>query len=140
MAIPQMKTLVIYYSYTGHTRKLAAELAGKEGADLYEVLDAKRPGVLKAYTAGCVAALRMKRAAIRPITVELDSYDTIIVMSPIWAGHPAPAINSVLDRLPAGKTVRFRMVSASGGSGCRDKVLTLAREKGCTAEFEDIKG
>ena len=36
-----MKTIVVFYSYTGHTRKLAQDKATKEGADIYEIKEKK---------------------------------------------------------------------------------------------------
>ena len=136
-----MKTVVVFYSWSGHTGKIAQARAKKESAQLYEIKDKNKPGTLKAYTAGCFAAMRMKRTPTLPLTAPLAEYDRIIIMAPVWAGHPAPAINTVFDALPAGKEVFVCMVSASGKSGCRDKVQELVRSKGCKMMgCEDIKG
>ncbi|MCL2489099.1 MAG: NAD(P)H-dependent oxidoreductase [Oscillospiraceae bacterium] len=135
-----MKTLIVYYSYSGNTRKIAEEFAKKEPADIAEIKDVKRPGRLRAYTAGCFAALRGKAWPIRPLDVDFSEYDRLIMFSPVWAGNPPPAFNAILDRLPDGKTAAVRMVSASGKSGCRERLEELIKSKGCTLEsLEDIK-
>lgn len=136
-----LKTAIIFYSYTGHTKRLAQELAGKENADLIEVKDKRRPGAIKAYTAGCLAALRGKKAGIGPVAGDLNAYDKIVVMGPVWAGNPAPPVNTIIDMLPSGKEVELHMVSASGGSRAESRLTARLREKGCgPVRYRNIKG
>ena len=135
-----MKTLVIYYSYTGHTKTEAEGLATKESADITEIKDIKRPCKFKAYFPGCFAALRGKSWPILPIDTDLSAYDRFMLLSPVWAGNPTPAVNSVFSQLPSGKSVFVKMVSASGKSGCKERIGSVIKGKGCTLEgFEDIK-
>jgi hypothetical protein len=62
-------------------------------------------------------------------------------MAPVWAGHPAPAINTVFDALPVGKEVAVVLVSGSGKSLCRKKVRAIVRGKGCQlVGYKDIRG
>jgi Flavodoxins len=135
-----MKTLVLYYSYTGHTKTLAEKIAAEEAADLVEIRDVKRPDKLKAYTAGCYAAIKGNAWPICPIEADLTAYDRLLLLSPIWAGNPPPAVNAVLPLLPTGKVVSVKLVSASGKSGCRERLETEIRARGGTPEnFEDIR-
>ena len=135
-----MKTLVLYYSYTGHTRKIAADLAEKESASIAEIKAEKRPGALKAYVSGSLAARRMKAWPIQPLGVDLSGYDRLFLLAPVWASFPAPYINSVLETLPQGKQVYVKLVSGSGRSRCRERLEAAIKAKGCTVEgFEDIK-
>lgn len=136
-----MKKVVVFYSWSGKTEKLAKAYAEKIDAHLYEINDKRKPGTLKAYTLCCFAAMKMKRTPTLPLQAPLEEYDHIVIMAPVWAGHPAPAINTVFDTLPAGKEVEVRLVSGGGSSSCREKVESLVRSKGCKLmEFEDIKG
>jgi len=135
-----LKTLVIFYSYSGHTKAIAADLAYDEGASFVEIKDKRRPGKLKAYVAGCFAAMRGKAWPIQPLDVAMADYDRLIMLAPIWAGNPAPAFNAVLELLPAGKSVAIKMVSASGESACKERLEAAVKSKNCTLEsFEDIK-
>ena len=135
-----MKTWVLYYSYTGHTKRIAEELAAKESADIAEIKAEKRLGKFKAYFSGCFAALRGKSWPIQPLNADLSSYDRLFLLAPIWAGSPAPYINSVLESLPEGKKVYIKMISSSGKSGCKERLEAAIKAKGCVLEdFEDIK-
>jgi len=135
-----MKSLVLFYSYSGNTKKIAEQLADKEKADIFEIKDLKRPGKFKAYTAGCFAAMRGKAWPVTPVTVDIKKYGRIIMLAPIWAGSPAPAFNAALDLLPSEKAVSFIMVSGSGQSSCKEKLKEIVESKDCTMEgFEDVK-
>jgi len=67
-----VKTIVLFYTYSGNTKAVAEKLADKENADVAEIKDVKRPGKFKAYTAGCFAALELlprgKTAAIKMVS------------------------------------------------------------------------
>ena len=135
-----MKTLVLYYSYSGHTRALAQTLAQRDGAAIAEIQAVKTQGKLLTYVRGGLAAIRYKPWPIRPLAVELTDYEAIHILSPVWASHPAPPVIAALQALPRGKTVSVTMVSGSGGSGCRDWTEALLKEKGCTLKaFTDVK-
>jgi len=135
-----MKTLVLFYSYSGKTKAIAEKLAAEENADIAEIKDVKRPGKAEAYTTGCLAAMRSKAGQIQPLDVDLAAYDRFILLSPVWASNPAPAFNAALEQLPRDKTVSVKMVSASGKSNCRDRLKAAIKAKGGVLEsFEDIK-
>jgi len=136
-----MSTLVVYYSFSGHTRAFAQNLAQSKGADLLELRPAKPAGILKAYTAGCFAAIKGKAWEIQPIEADLAAYEQIIVCAPIWANNAAPYVNSLLEMLPAGKSVGFKLISGSGRSKCRERLESRLAARGCRlAGLEDIKG
>jgi flavodoxin len=136
-----MKTLIIFYSYSGKTKAIAEKLAGEKSADLTEIKDVKRPGVLKAYLAGCPAAIKGKAWPIQMLEVDMAGYDQLHLLSPVWAGNPPPAVNAVLEKLPAGKTVSVTMVSASGRSKCRERIEAAISARECTlAGWEDVRG
>jgi len=136
-----MKTLVIYYSYGGTTKKIAEQKASELGADLVEVRDRKKPNPLAAFFVGCPKAIRGKEGSIQPVGADLSSYDHIIIAGPIWAGNPAPPVNNIVNMLPPGKEVSMLFVSGSGSSGkSAEKYRARVMSKGCAlAEAIDIK-
>ena len=135
-----MKTLVIFYSYTGHTKKIAQQLAAGESYEITEIRDVDRPGVAKAYTAGCFNAIRGRSWPIQPLDVDLEGYERFVLLTPVWAGHTPPAANAMLERLPHGKTVAVTMVSTSGKSNCKEQVEAAIMAKGGLLEsFQNIK-
>jgi flavodoxin len=137
--LKQKNTIVLYYSYTGHTAKLAGTIAENADIDICEMKDKKRPGVLGAFFVGCPKAMQMKPTPIEPLEVDLSTYERIVLLAPVWAGHPAPAALNAFDMLPSGKSVEVYMVSASGQSGAKEKIEALIRSKGCELlKYENI--
>ena len=127
-----MKTIVIYYSYSGHSKAIAEKIATEESADIVEIEDVKKPGKAKAYSAGCLAAMQGKAWPVKPVEVDLAAYDRLVLLSPVWAGNPPPAVNALLEILPEGKKVSVRMVSAGGSSACRKRIETVIQAKAGT--------
>lgn len=137
-----MKTLVVYYSYTGHTKGIAQTVAVREKADLLEIKEQTRPGVFSAYTKGCLRAMRRECVPIEPMKKSLSDYDKLVVMAPVWAGYPAPAINAVLGMLPAGKEIEVILVSGGGSSSekAKQSIVRQIEDLGCILlKYETIK-
>ena len=135
-----MKTLVVFYSYTGASKRLAVTYADGEGADTMEIHDKKRPSAIRAYVSGCFKAMRATAWDIQAPERSADDYEKIVLFTPIWAGNTPPAMNAFLQLLPAGKTVSVKAVSASGKSSCAARIEEVVRQKGCSFDgFEDIK-
>ena len=136
-----MKTLVVYYSYTGKTKKIAEDIANEKNADSIELLEKTKRSVFNAYVRGSMAARGQKPVELQNENIDFSVYDNIIIAMPIWAGYPAPAINNIICALPAGKKVELVMVSGSGSSqGSAPKTKVLVEAKGCTVEkYQDIK-
>jgi len=136
-----MKTLILFYSFSGNTRKLASKKAAETGADIEEVTETKKMSVLKAYIIGAYRAMKRGKAEIQPIKSQLDSYEKIILMAPVWAGNPAPAFNSIIEQLPAGKKIELVMISAgSGTKKSAEGTKNLITARGCeVTDYIDIK-
>ena len=135
-----MKTLVIFYSYSGKTKALATEYAKKESFDITEIEDVRRPCKLKAYVGGILAVIRGKAWPAKPIEADWTAYDRIALFAPVWADNPPPVVLSALTQLPQGKTVDVKMVSASGKSNCKERLeAAINAVDSVLGELEDIK-
>jgi len=136
-----MKTLVLFYSLSGNTRKLAAQKAAETGADIEEIIETKKMSVLKAYVIGAYKAMKRKKTEIQPIKSQLNNYEKIIIMSPVWAATPAPAFNSIVEQLPPGKKIELVMVSAgSGTKKSAEETKKLITARGCEVTvYTDIR-
>ena len=126
-----MAKVILYYSLTGTTKAFAEKQAAETGADVFEVLEVKKRNGFTAFIPGCCLAMSRKSSAIVPPEADLSAYDEIVIMGPIWAGHPAPAINSIIDLLPAGKAVSLICTSGRGKYDL-SKTAALVEAKGCT--------
>jgi len=140
-----MKELVLFYSYSGHTKKAAEKSAQDNNFDICEITDKKRPNKFAAYTAGCFKAMKGSSREINPLMIDgnnlkFEDYDIINIYAPIWAGHPAPSMNGALKLLPSGTKVKLYMISASGESK-KDNITKRVQALGLEiAGYEDIKG
>ena len=126
------KTLVVYYSASGTTKRVATAIADAAGADLYEITP------VEPYTSDDLnwtnSSSRVSREhddeslrdiALTEITpADWDSYDTVWIGYPIWWGIAAwPVDNFVKGNDFTGKTVIPFCTSASSGLGDSGSLL-----------------
>lgn len=135
-----MKTVILYYTFGGSTKREAERLAAELNAPVCRVKEVHNRSFLAAFVPGGSLAMHRKTVAIQPIDIDLNDYDRIIIGCPVWAGYPAPAFNAIADRLPAGKKVELFL--CSGGSGTQKSeqgTKALIENKGCTvASYRDV--
>ena len=81
-----MKTLILYYSYGGNTRRVAQMIQKEVGGDLAEIQ------TVQPYTGDYNAVVDQGQ----PLTVDLKDYDTVVLGSPVWWYTFAPAVHSFL--------------------------------------------
>lgn len=126
------KTLVVYYSASGHTEDVANVIADEMGADLFE-LEPVNP-----YTSDDLnytnADSRVSREHeneeqrnVELVSVEVedwDVYETVFIGYPIWWGIAAWPVDSFVETNDfAGKTVIPFCTSASSGFGESGELL-----------------
>ena len=134
-----MKELVLFYSYSGNTKRAAEKFAQENNFNICEVSDKKKkPNKFYAFTAGCFKSLKGSASKIQPLTVKLEDYDMINIFAPIWASHIAPAMNGALKLIPQNTKVKLFMVSA-GGESAKDTISKRIRDLGLEIiGYEDI--
>lgn len=120
------KTLVVYYSATGSTRKVAEEIASELGADTFEITP------VQTYTSDGLnwnnnnsrVSKEHNDESLRDVELtkvtpdNWESYDTVLIGYPIWWYIAAwPVNNFVKGNDFTGKTVIPFCTSASSGLG-----------------------
>jgi flavodoxin len=112
-----MKTLVVYYSRSGNTRQVAEVLAQKMGADLEELIDRHPRKGLVGWLKSGRDAVKEKETELAPLDHSPENYDAIVVGTPVWAAHPAPAVRTFLGSNDLGgkRVAFFCTMSARGG-------------------------
>lgn len=121
-------TIVVYFSRTGNTEKIAECLTGLTGADIYEI-EAAVPYSDEdiAYNnSGCRANLEQNDKSVRPEIASpiasLDGYDTVFLGYPIWWGQEPRIIDTFLESYDfSDKTVIPFCTSASSGISTSEK-------------------
>jgi len=130
-----MKSAIIYYSFSGNTRK-AAELLTHELQAKGEVQQIELIGIdeSKSFFGQCQRAIFRKRAEIQPVIFDLSQFDLVCFGTPVWAFGPAPAMNTYLDKCfgLAGKdAVLFTTYgSGAGRERCMDYMQDILEKKG----------
>jgi flavodoxin len=125
-----MKTLVVFYSYDGNSALVAEELrqALGEGCDTLELRiedDAKRSGLAK-YLWGGRMVLSRSNPKLKPYDTAIDGYDLIILGGPVWAGAPAPALQSfIAETKPEGKRIGLFLCHGGGPGKSLAKLKAL---------------
>ena len=111
-----MKTLVVFYTRTNHTKSVAESIATKCGADVVQIKDAHhRTGVLNYFMLGKDAILK-RLAKIQPVDKDAGDYDLIILGTPVWSF----SVSSPMRAYIAEHSSSFNQVAffcTEGGSG-----------------------
>lgn len=94
-----MKAVIIYYSYSGNTKKIANILA-KLLSDRFEVEQTELVSLdeAKSFFGQVRRALVHKYAKIQPVNFNLSRFDLVCFGTPVWAFAPAPAMNTYLAK------------------------------------------
>ena len=124
------KTLVVYYSRTGHTRTVAEMIQRQTGGDLVAI------ETLKAYpqdydTLVAQNVAEQRSGYLPPLRTRIDdiaSYDIVFVGSPLWNVRLTPPVRSFLASHDlAGRTVApFVTYIVSGLGHARQDIAELA--------------
>ena len=94
----KMKGIIIYYSLSGNTKKIAEQIAKQFNWDSVEIQTVKGFPKNKAavmFYGGAMASFGIC-PKIKPVSISLDSYEHIVIGTPVWAGKCAPAMRSFI--------------------------------------------
>jgi flavodoxin len=136
-----MKTLIVYYSRDGNTRKVAQQLVKLLKADLEEIIDRKnRSGLIGLITGSIDAALK-KLTEIGKTKYNPEKYDLTVVGTPIWASTMTPTIRTYLTNNKFKKIAFFCTCSGSQGKSFLDMKQVSGKKPIATLELrtKDIK-
>lgn len=130
-----MKSVVIYYSYTGNTKKVAEILFDNlKSISEVEMLELKAKDESGNFFGQASRAFCRKRAEIAPINFDLSKYDLVCLGTPVWAFGPAPAMNTYLDNCVGLKDKNIILFttygSGAGNQGCLDFMQGVLAKKG----------
>ncbi len=133
--------LVVYYSRSGSTRKVAKKLAEYLDCDLAEIISKKSFKGPFGWLAGGRLAMKEEPVDIIEPEEKPEDYNLVIVCGPVWASNITPPIRKYLST----NKEKFRNVSyllTFSGSG-QDKVLEKLTETGGapvkTVQFSDFE-
>lgn len=128
-----MKIIIIYFSLTGNTKRLAVKIYEilKERSievDLFELTSGKK----RSFLINCFDALIGKKIHIEKIP-PLENYDIVFIGSPVWAGKITPVVRSFLKEVNLSNKKIFLFTTYGSGFGKSNAIKDFednVKEKG----------
>lgn len=118
------KALVVFYSRTGTTRKVARALASQMECDIEEIIDLKNRAGWIGYIRSLVDASQRRLTEIKEPLNRPELYDLVLIGTPVWAGQLATPVRTYLvQNHQSLKHVAFFLTS--GGSGQKKAVAQM---------------
>jgi flavodoxin len=122
------KVLVVYYSRTGATRRLAEALASALQADIEPITDRKNRSGIFGYLHSVAESLQKRGASIEPMKTDPKSYDLVVIGTPVWAWSVSSPVRSYLaayrERLP--EVAFFCTMGGRGSERAFEEMQVLA--------------
>jgi flavodoxin len=109
-----MRILVVYYSLSGTTRKLAEALANASGADIAEIRCPRYGRGISGFLMACYDSV-MARLPDIETTATMRDYDLVLAGVPVWAGHIATPMRAFLGQ-GRGQSKRIAFFLTNAGS------------------------
>ena len=142
------RTLIVYHSRTGHTKRVAQALARRLDADLDEIRIVQPLAGVAGYAMCAIEAIAGLAPALRPMHRRPAAYELVVIGTPVWFWSLASPVRSWLERNPPTHRVAFFCTMGGSGAGRvfatmaelagREPVATLALlEKELDRPFED---
>jgi flavodoxin len=92
------KILVVYYSKTGNTERVAHDIAETFSSDIEKIVDKKdRSGCIGWFIAG-KDGMKENQTDIEPVKYDPSKYDMVILGSPVWGWNMTPAIRAYIEQ------------------------------------------
>lgn len=113
------KTLIVYHSRSGHTRRVAQALARRLGADLDEVRIVQPMGGAIGYAFCAIEAVAGLTPALMPSRKDPADYDLVVIGTPVWFWHLSSPVRSWLTqhRIRHGRVAFFCTMGGAGAQG-----------------------
>lgn len=124
-----MKTLVVFYSRTGTTKKVALEIANKLGAEIEEIKDTVNRSGVKGYLVSGRDAMKKRLTTLELTTKNPADFDLVIIGTPIWGWNMSVPVRTYITE-KKGDFKKVAFFCTMGGTG-DDKAF---------AEMEQIIG
>ena len=119
-----MAIRIAYFSWKGHTQKVATTLADRLNADLVRIEPLKEFNI----ALGGMKAFLAKQAPIKPCKTDLAGIDSLIIATPVWSGKVPPYVNEYLSAVTGGEGKPFHVIAEMGGRGSEGAIATVKKQ------------
>lgn len=120
------RILIVYYSRSGYTRRVARMLARRLGADIDEIKIVHPVRGPLGYALSAIEALAEITPPVQPALKSPKGYDRIIVGTPVWFWSLSSPVRAWLAQNRIGGA-RFAFFCTMGGSGSGRVFAAMAK-------------
>ena len=137
------RRIIIYHSYSGHTKMIANIIKKKLDCDVLELepkyeFSSDYDEVVKEYQNN---EKDKSTVVIKDININLDNYDEIIIGSPVWWYSITPVVREILkENNLEGKTVIPFATNAGWLGGTFKEIEELCKNSSVTNEMNIVFG
>ena len=126
-----LKTLVVFYSRSGTTRRIAVALSEALKCDLEEITEPTPRTGLLGYMRSLLEATLKHPSTITPRQRDVSSYDLVVVGTPVWAWSLSSPVRAYLmstaSRLP--EVAFFCTLGGSGSESAFAQMTAIVGKK-----------
>lgn len=128
------RTLVAYYSMTGHTRQLAEEIRSRlgPGTDIEIIREPRERRGALGLLGAMVHAVARSAPALMPARFPPGAHDLLVLGGPIWVGRMAAPVRTYA-RSHGASAPRIALFCTQGGHGAATAFSEMERICGRTA-------
>uniref|UniRef100_UPI003562675C flavodoxin n=1 Tax=Ilyobacter sp. TaxID=3100343 RepID=UPI003562675C len=109
------KTLIVYYSLQGNTKRVAEMISEKIKADILELKPKANYNFTSAVTLGLAHIKTKYVIKLEPLYIDLSKYSEIYIGTPVWWYTFAPPIRSFIENNNL-KNKNIRLFSTNRGA------------------------
>jgi flavodoxin len=103
-----MKILVVFYSRSGNTGKVAEEIRDSLECEIEEIIDTKNRSGMLGYIRSAREGMSQKLTVLKDIINDPSQYDLLIIGTPLWGGHVSTPVRTYINENQANfKSVAF---------------------------------
>jgi len=115
---------IAYFSWKGHTQKVATALAERVNAELVRI---EPPGTFNIAIGGMKAFLSMK-SPIKQCKTNLAGVDELIIATPVWSRKVPPFVNEYCSAVSGGEGKPFHVIAEMGGRGAEGAIASVKQQ------------
>ncbi|MDO5825274.1 MAG: flavodoxin [Methanosphaera sp.] len=127
-----MKTLIVYYSRTDITKKVAEDIREKLECDIERIMPKVNYNTKIGYARGIKDAIAEKTVELEELTYDPADYDEVILGVPVWASKAANPLISYIDK-NNGKFKDIKIFVTAGSSGFESTIKQIEEHVGLKA-------
>jgi flavodoxin len=125
----EKRILVVHYSLSGNTERVAQDLAKRLGAEGEKIGDLKNRRGPLGYLRAALDSIRERPAELTALEKDPQDYALTLIGTPIWAGKITPAVRTYL-RTHRGRFNEVAFFTTSGSTPAEKVVPAMERLAG----------